>query len=251
MTSLADRKVLITGSSRGIGRAFATELALCGADVAVHYHADAGSAESLRQEIAAMGRNCLVVRADLSEPDGADKIAAQLSTHGWGIDILVLNASVQIRKPWPEIQDEDFHGQINANVLSAVKLLQRLVPHMQAQKWGRIITIGSIHEVHPNPDMLVYAASKAAVTLMAKSLAVKLAPDGITVNSLGPGVILTDRNADALKNREWHDRVCSRIPLGDIGRPQDCAGILALLCSDEGRYISGQNIFIDGAFSAA
>ena len=117
---------------------------------------------------------------------------------------------------------------------------------MKNKKWGRIVTIGSVQEAKPHPDMLVYSASKAAQTNMVKSLALQLANDGITVNNVAPGVIYTDRNVEALLDPEYAKKVTDSIPVGFYGQPEDCAGIVSLLCSEEGRYITGQNIFVDG-----
>ena len=128
-------------------------------------------------------------------------------------------------------------------------LIQTVVEHMKKNKWGRIITIGSVQESKPHPDMLVYAASKAAQTNMMRSLSLQLAKNGITVNNVAPGVINTDRNTAALSDPEYAKKVTDSIPAGFYGEPEDCAGIVALLCSDAGRYITGQNIFVDGGKS--
>jgi NAD(P)-dependent dehydrogenase (short-subunit alcohol dehydrogenase family) len=128
-------------------------------------------------------------------------------------------------------------------------LIQAFAPHMQAQKWGRIVTIGSVQEAKPHPDMLVYSASKAAQTNMVRSLSLQLAKDGITVNNVAPGVIYTDRNVQALSDPEYAKKVTNSIPAGFYGVPEDCAGIVSLLCSEDGRYITGQSIYVDGGKS--
>ena len=120
---------------------------------------------------------------------------------------------------------------------------------MRANKWGRIITIGSVQEVKPHPDMLVYSATKAAQTNMVKSLALQLAKDGITVNNVAPGVINTDRNKEALSDETYAQEVLDTIPVRFFGNKEDCAGIVRLLCSQEGRYITGQSIYVDGGKS--
>jgi NAD(P)-dependent dehydrogenase (short-subunit alcohol dehydrogenase family) len=125
-------------------------------------------------------------------------------------------------------------------------MIQVLAPPMQAEKWGRILSIGSVQEAKPHPDMLVYAASKAAQTNMIQNLSRMLAPDGITANNLAPGVITTDRNVDALSDSAYAEKVRSWIPAGILGSPDDCAGAALLLCSEAGRYITGQNLFVDG-----
>ena len=120
---------------------------------------------------------------------------------------------------------------------------------MRKKHWGRIVTVGSVQEAKPHPDMLVYSASKAAQTNMMRSLALQLAKDGITVNNVAPGVIDTDRNASVLSNAAYAAAVTASIPSGFYGRPSDCAGIIRLLCSEEGRYITGQSIYVDGGKS--
>ena len=120
---------------------------------------------------------------------------------------------------------------------------------MKACKSGRIITIGSVQEAKPHPDMLVYSASKAAQTNMVRSLSLQLAPFGITVNNVAPGVIYTDRNIKALADPAYAEKVTNSIPVGYYGKPEDCTGIVRLLCSDAGRYITGQSIFVDGGKS--
>jgi NAD(P)-dependent dehydrogenase (short-subunit alcohol dehydrogenase family) len=117
---------------------------------------------------------------------------------------------------------------------------------MKNNSWGRIVTIGSVQEKKPHPDMLIYSSTKAALTLMAQSLALNFADSGVTVNSIAPGVIVTDRNADALANQEYAKQVKDKIPVGYFGDPESCAGIVSFLCSDKAHYITGQNIFVDG-----
>ena len=120
---------------------------------------------------------------------------------------------------------------------------------MKRQGFGRIITIGSVQEAKPHPDMLIYSASKAAQENMMRSLSLQLAKDKITVNNVAPGVIYTDRNVDALSDPEYAKKVTDSIPLGYYGEPRDVAGIVSFLCSEEGRYITGQSIYVDGGKS--
>jgi len=243
--SLNGKRALVTGASRGIGSAIALELARAGADVVVLYVGSKGAAENIAAQICEMGRKGEIVQANLSDPHGADGLIEKIGP----VDILVLNASVQFRNPWENITDEEFDIQINCNLRSSLKLIQQAVPHMRQQKWGRVITIGSVQEAKPHPDMLIYSASKAAQTLMAQSLSLQVAKDGITVNNVAPGVIYTDRNTEALSDPEYAQKVKDSIPVGFYGEKEDCAGIVRLLCSEEGRYITGQNIFVDGGKS--
>ena len=243
--SLKGQKALVTGSSRGIGSAIATALAKEGAEVIVHYAGRSDKAEEVVAGIREQGGSCRVVQADLSDPEGAKCLYTQTGD----VDILVLNASMQFRRPWQEITREEFYTQVNCNFLSSLVLIQKMAPAMQEKGWGRIITIGSVQEEKPHPQMLVYSSTKAAQTMMAKSLALQLATDGITVNNVAPGVIYTDRNKEALSDPDYSKKMTAGIPLGYYGDKQDLAGIVKLLCSEEGRYITGQSIFVDGGMS--
>jgi glucose 1-dehydrogenase len=186
------------------------------------------------------------VQASLADDDGArqtfDKAVAALGR----VDILVLNASVQIPTPWRQITREQFDQQVAVNLRASMELMQLATPPMIERKWGRILTIGSVQEALPHPDMLVYAATKSAQESIARNLARQVAPYGVTVNNLAPGVILTDRNTGRLSNPEYREQVLKLIPTCTFGEPVDCAGAAVLLCSDAGRYINGANLFIDG-----
>ena len=243
--SLYEKKALVTGSSRGIGSAIALELARGGADVIVHCSKPGAKADNIADQIKSMGRKSEVIVADLTNPEKTIELAERAA----GVDILVLNASMQIRKPWQEITVSEYIMQTNCNYLSSLLLMQRLSVPMQKKKWGRIVAIGSVQERKPHPQMLVYSSSKCAQTGLVQSLAVQLAKDGITVNTVAPGVIYTDRNIEALSNPEYAKQVTDSIPAGFYGQKEDIAGTVRLLCSDFGRYITGQNIFIDGGKS--
>lgn len=243
--SVMGKRALITGSSRGIGSAIALELARGGADIAVHCASNLERAREVAAQIASLGRKAEVFQADLCDPAEAAGLMERVGR----VDILVLNASLQIQKPWETLTVEDFCRQIHCNTLASLLLMQGAVPAMKAQRWGRVVTIGSVQEAKPHPDMLVYAASKAAQTLMVRSLAAQLAKDGITVNNVAPGVIYTDRNVEALSDPAYAQQVRNLIPVGFYGEKEDCAWIVRLLCSDEGRYITGQSYYVDGGKS--
>ncbi len=239
------KKALVTGSSRGIGRAIAKRLAQDGYFVYIHGIGASNKAQELKDEITAFGGQAEIVKADLCDIDAVKTLAKEVGD----IDALILNASVQIRQKWSEITTEEAYTQLNCNLVASLHLIQAFAPHMIAQKWGRIVTIGSVQEAKPHPDMLIYSASKAAQTNMVQSLSLQLAKDGITVNNVAPGVIYTDRNVEALSDPEYAKIVTNSIPVGFYGEPNDCAGIVSLLCSEEGRYITGQSIYVDGGKS--
>ena len=239
------KRALVTGSSRGIGRAIALRLAKDGYHVILHGAGNVAKAEEVKALIAQAGGTAEILMADLTDIACTKTLIEQMGD----IDVLVLNASVQHRTPWQEITVEACCEQLNCNFVSSMLLIQAVTPHMKAQQWGRVVTIGSVQEAKPHPDMLVYAASKAAQTNMMQSLSLQLAKDGITVNNVAPGVIYTDRNTKALSDPAYAKKVTDSIPVGFYGEPADCAGIVSLLCSEEGRYITGQSIYVDGGKS--
>ena len=239
------KKALVTGSSRGIGRAIAIALAKDGYKVIVHCAGNVAKAEETKAIIEEHGGEAEILVADLCDMDSVKQMASKMGD----VDALVLNASLQIKRPWSEISVEECYEQLNCNFVSSMLLIQAVVPHMKEQEWGRIVTIGSVQEAKPHPDMLVYSSSKAAQTNMVQSLSLQLAKNGITVNNVAPGVIYTDRNVEALSDVEYAKKVTDSIPVGFYGEPEDCAGIVRLLCSEEGRYITGQSIYVDGGKS--
>ena len=243
--SVKGHRALVTGSSRGIGSAIALELAKGGADIVVHCSRPSDKAQEIAAKIRQMGRQCEVIPADLTETDRAHTLANACGK----VDILVLNASLQIKKNWQEITSEDYIQQMNCNYFASLILMQALVPHMEKTGWGRIVTIGSVQEAKPHPEMLVYSSSKCAQMGLVRSLATQLAPKGITVNNVAPGVIYTDRNKEALGDKAYALKVSKSIPVGFFGEKEDIAGVVRLLCSDFGRYITGQSIYVDGGKS--
>lgn len=239
------KTALVTGSSRGIGRAIARRLARDGYRIMIHCAQNREKADTLRAAIEAEGGQAEVLQADLSDLAQTQALCRRLPP----VDVLVLNASMQVRRPWLEIPPEECLRQLDCNFVSSLLLIQAVVPGMKAKGWGRIVAIGSVQEAKPHPEMLVYSASKAAQSNMVHSLALQLAPEGITVNNVAPGVIDTDRNAEALSDPVYAQKVTATIPAGFYGQPSDLAGIVSLLCSEEGRYITGQSIYVDGGKS--
>ncbi len=240
------KTAFITGSTRGIGRALALRLAKDGFKIIVHGAGNVKKAEETVKSIKEIGGEAEYIISDLTDTEKTNELCEKIKN----VDVLILNASLQYRTPWQEIDLKACYEQLNCNFVSSMMLIQAVAPYMKKNGWGRIITVGSVQEAKPHPDMLVYSASKAAQTNMMKSLSLQLAKQGVTVNNVAPGVIYTDRNVDALSDPEYAKKVTDSIPVGFYGEPQDCAGIVSLLCSDEGRYITGQNIFVDGGKSA-
>ena len=238
MFNLEGKKALVTGSTQGIGLAIAKTLSEYGAEVFIHCGSSAEKVEKVASEI----KNAKGVCVNLLESDAAEK----LYTATGDVDIVILNASVQIKKKWEDITDEDIYKQFDINVKSTFKLIQKYAPKMKENAWGRIITVGSVQQYKPHKEMPIYAATKSANMNIVTNLASQLAPFGITVNNIAPGVIATPRNFDALQDEKYRDIVLSKIPAGYAGASEDIAGGALLLSSDAGRYITGTDLIIDG-----
>jgi len=244
--NLKGKTALVTGGSQGIGKAISLVLAENGADIVIIYRNGTDLALQTANEITELGVKCELVQCDLSEFKSTKTIKEYLLKKKIDIDILVLNASVQVRKSWNEVTLEEYELQMNTNFRSSLFLIQEFYSAMQEKKWGRIVTVGSVQQVRPHQQMIVYAASKVAQVSMVKSLAPQFGKNGVTINNIAPGAICTGRNEDVLKDEAYKKSVEAKIPLGFIGEPSDCAATALLLCSDAGRYITGQDIFVDG-----
>jgi len=242
-TSLAGRRAFVTGATQGIGLAIAQSLAGAGARLCINGPADDDELEQARREV---GDDALALAADLSRPDEVEHLLARIDVALGGIDILVLNAALQEREPWQGIGRPALDRQVEVNLAANLRLIQALTPGMMKRGWGRLIAIGSIQQVREHPEMLIYAASKAALESMVRNLARQLGPRGVTCNVLAPGVIETARNRDALADAAYRDTVTKAIPLRSFGTPQDCAAAALFLASDGARYITGTTLFVDG-----
>lgn len=247
--TLKGRRALVTGSSRGIGAAIAVALAEAGTDVVVNYSGSREAGLAVCEKIRSLGRRSAAVETDLGAHDGPQRLIESTMEALGGIDILVSNVAIQHAEPWRQVTREHFDHQVTTNWRSAFELIQLTAPGMMERNWGRIVTIGSVQESRPHPEMVVYAALKAAQTLMVRNLAKQLAPHGVTVNNIAPGVINTERSRARLTDQTYRDKVLSWIPAGVLGEPEDCAGAALLLCSKAGRYITGQNLYVDGGMS--
>ncbi|KAA0992579.1 SDR family NAD(P)-dependent oxidoreductase [Dyadobacter aurulentus] len=247
--SLAGKTAFITGSSQGIGKGIALAMAEYGAKIILHYRKNLDEAKEVAGEIRKLGSTAVIVGGDLSRPRAVSALYNQVTKKAASPDILVLNASVQIPKVWQDITQEDFDIQVNANFRSTFLLMQRFAPEMVSKGWGRILTVGSVQQIKPHPSMMIYAATKSAVLNMVQNAAMQLADKGVTVNNLAPGVIGTSRIEEDVPEAE--ERISQRLgtPSGQIGDPEDCAAMAVLLCSEAGRFITGQNIYVDGGMS--
>lgn len=243
-SGISGRKALVTGSVTGIGRAITEALAQAGASVVAH---GLEGASGVAQAWRAHGFDACASDADLAQPDGAARLKAHLA--GWGTpDILVINASIEIAETWEQASLDALNRQGMVNIWSSLLLVQAFLPAMVAKGRGRVIAIGSIQESRANAHHIAYAATKAAQTSMMLNLARNVRVPGVTFNVLKPGVIATGRNAAALGDPARHQAILTSTPLGRIGTPADCVGAALLLCSDEGAFINGAELDVDGGY---
>jgi NAD(P)-dependent dehydrogenase (short-subunit alcohol dehydrogenase family) len=243
---LDGRTALVTGARREIGRAIALTLAAAGARVAIHHAGtaeEAADAAGVVTEIRASGGQAEPFAQDFARDDAGHALAAAVTA--WApVDILVLNASIELVEPYSSITRERFDRQIAVNLRTTLELLQSLLPDMAERGWGRVLTIGSVQQDIPHPNMLVYAGTKAAQFNWVLNLARQVGGQGVTVNNLAPGAIATARNREQLARTG--EELIKRIPVGRFGRPDDLVGPALLLCSDAGSYINGASLLVDG-----
>jgi NAD(P)-dependent dehydrogenase (short-subunit alcohol dehydrogenase family) len=249
---LTGRRALVTAARRGIGRAIALGLAAQGADVAVHH---AGTAEELHDaegvvaEIRGAGGRAQGFAADFAFSGSARALVTAVEAASGPLDILVLNASIEILEEIEDIAEETFDRQIAINLRAPLKLVQAVLPGMKARGWGRILTIGSIQQVRPHGQMLVYAGAKSAQLNWVRNIGRQVGGFGVTANNLAPGIIWTARNNSRLSDPEHRRMTEARIPVGRLGRPEDLVGAALLLCSEAGSYITGADFMVDGGSS--
>lgn len=241
MFDLTGKTALVTGSTQGIGFEIASLLSKQGAKVFV------SGAESIEKCKKACGKipGSVPVLANLLKTDDIDRLYEETGD----VDILVLNASIQYKRKWDEFSLEEYDIQMNCNVKSSYLLIKKYAEGMKKRGWGRIVTIGSVNQYNQHPELSLYGVTKVAQAKMTQNIAPILAPFGITVNNIAPGAIETPRNEEAFNDSEFKKKVEGNIPCGYIGKPEDISPAVLLLCSDEGRYITGAEIKIDGGMS--
>jgi enoyl-[acyl-carrier protein] reductase III len=247
---LSGKVALVTGSSRGIGRGIALTLAEAGADIIVHYARKTSMAQDVVNEIQSMGRRAIAVKANFAEKEKIDAMMNHIEDIFGGVDILVANAATGGFRSMLETSDKHWDWTMDVNARSILHCVQRLAPYMQSQGWGRIVTVTSLGGVRVVPNYSTVGLSKAVVESLTRYLAVELAPQGILVNAISPGLVDTD----ALSNMDVDvqaslDYVRRRTPTRRLVTPRDVGRVAAFLCSEASEMIVGQTLYVDGGFS--
>jgi len=238
MTTLFGRIALVTGASRGLGKAMALALAEAGADVAVNYRAQAEAAEAVCQTIRATGRKCIAVQADVSLSADVDRLVSTTETQLGPVGILVNNAGIAKILPAEQVTEEIWNEFLRVNLTSVFLVSQRVLPGMRAARWGRLIHLSSIAAQYGGIVGPHYSATKAGILGLMRSYASQYAKEGITSNAIAPALVDTDMTAAVPKD------YVSRIPVGHSGSPDDIGRLAVLLAQSS--FITGQTINPNG-----
>ena len=241
MFDLTGKRALVTGSTQGIGFEIAKALANHGATVFVHGASNIEKCINASKQIG----GSIPVRANLLAVEEIDALYEKTGD----VDILVLNASIQYKRKWDEFTLDEYAEQMDCNVRASYLLMKKYAQGMKENGWGRIVALGSVNQYNQHPELSLYAATKAAQFKLVKNFAPVLAPYGITVNNVCPGAIETPRNEEVCNDPQKKTAVVAKIPCGRFGLPSDISPAVLLLCSNEGAYITGSEIVIDGGLS--
>lgn len=247
---LKGKRALVTGASRGIGRGIALMLAKAGADVIVHYARKASMAQGVVAEIQSMGRRAIAVKANFAEKEKIEALLDHIEDVFGGCDIFVANAATGGFRPMLETSDKHWDWTMDVNARSILHCVQRLAPYMERQGWGRVITVTSLGGVRVVPNYSAVGLSKSVVESLTRYLAVELAPKGIIVNAISPGLVDTD----ALSNIDVNvsstlDYVRRRNPTRRLVTPTDIGKVATFLCTEAAEMVVGQTLYVDGGFS--
>jgi 3-oxoacyl-[acyl-carrier protein] reductase len=235
---------LITGSSRGIGAAIATELAGAGWPVAVNYRADAKRAEEVAGGLRDGGAAAVAIGADVSDPAAAGRLVTEAEEELGPVLVLVNNAGLTADALSMRLTDEDWQRVIDTNLSAAFRLTRRALPGMLRARFGRIVNIASVVGLRANPGQANYAASKAGLIALTRSVAVEVARKGVTVNAVAPGLIETELT------EEVGGRLADLVPARRAGTPEDVAAAVGFLASSRAAYITGATLTVDGGMTA-
>ena len=243
--SLNGKTALVTGASRGIGRAIALRLAEDGANVAVIYAGSADKAKAVVNEITALGVNAKEYRCNVADSAAVNETVKAVTNDLGKIDILVNNAGITRDGLMLRMKDEDFDAVLDTNLKGAFNMIRACYSGFIRKKSGRIINISSVSGIMGNAGQANYSASKAGVIGLTKSVARELASRGITCNAVAPGFIQTDMT----ENLGDNNPLLNSIPLGRMGKPEDIAAAVAFLASDSAAYITGEVLKVDGGLA--
>lgn len=246
---LTGKNAVITGASKGLGKAIALALAENGANLAL-ISRDIEKLNQVAEEAKKLGVEAYAFKADITDEMQVDAVCKKITGHFNRVHILINNAGINIRKPITDFTMAEWRTVMDTNVTGAFLMCRALVPYMKGNGYGRIINLTSIMSHVGLPGRSVYAASKSALIGFTKALALELAPEKITVNGISPGPFLTEMNRPLVENPELTQFFLSRIPLGRWGDPREVADLAVFLCSEKANFITGTDILIDGGWTA-
>ena len=244
---LKGKAALVTGGSRGIGRAVCLELARRGACVAVNYAGNAAAAEETVESCKAMGVDAFSVQADVADAAACDAMVKEVLSRFGRLDILVNNAGITRDGLMPMLKDADWDAVLDANLKGAFHCMRAAYRPMMKQKYGRVVNLSSIVGLRGNAGQANYSASKAGVIGLTKALAKELGPSHITVNCVAPGVIDTEMNGGLPEKAR--ESMLASIPMGRLGQGEDVAKAVAFFAGDGAGYVTGQVLCVDGGMA--
>lgn len=247
--SLVGKVALITGGSRGLGRAMAVALAAEGATIALVARDKAKLEESAAEVVKAGGKASLHIADVASEPD-VTALEKEIAAQYGKLHILINNAGINVRKTITEFTLDEWNSVVNTNLTSVFLLCRAFVPHMKGNGYGRIINMTSIMSHVSIPGRTAYSSTKTALLGLTRALALELAPEGITVVGISPGPFGTEMNTALMNNPELNAQFLSKIPLGRWGKVEEIGALARFICSEDAGFITGTDILIDGGWTA-